>query len=115
MEKEMEREIKMEREREMELIIHQLHLAIHRFYSNFKLRRCNSPNPNLFILNNLSKIKIIKIYCKKCIYSKDSNQIKDNIVIVFKLSVFKRENINLNLLFEDYKDIIKDYKDVVFT
>jgi hypothetical protein len=76
--------------------------AINRFYTKFKLRRSNNPNPHKLILDNLNKISILKIYYKKCVYSNDKNIIKDNIVIIFKLN----EVYCLNLLFDDYKDIL---------
>lgn len=91
---------------DLNVIKNQAHLAIHRFYSKFQLRRYNGPNPNQVILNNINKIKILKIYYKKCIYSNDKNELKDNIVIVFKLSEFRNEAIYLSLLLEDYKDIL---------
>ena len=93
-------------EMDLNVIKNQAQLAVHRFYSKFKLRLYNGPNPNQFILNNINKIQILKIYCKKCIYSNDKNELKDNIVIVFKLSEFRNEAIYLNLLLEDYKDIL---------
>lgn len=74
---------------------------INRFYSKFKLRKSDNPNPHKFILDNLNKITILKIYYKKCVYSNEVNIIKDNIVIIFKIN----EIISLNLLFDDYKDI----------
>ena len=103
---------------ELNVIRNQVYTAIHIFYTKFKLRRSSDPNPNQFIADNINQIKILKIYYKKCIYSKDINQIKDNIVILFKLNEFKKEVISLNLLFDDYKDIFKNYEDykyVVFT
>jgi hypothetical protein len=92
---------------ELNLNNNQVYSAIHRFYSNFKLRRNrNDSNPNQCILDNINNIIIVKIYCKKCLYSNDINIIKDNIVIIFKLNECKKEVIRLNLLLENYKDIL---------
>jgi hypothetical protein len=92
---------------ELNLNNNQVYLVIHRFYSNFKLRRNrNDSNPNQYILDNINKIIIVKIYYKKCIYSNDINEIKDNIVIIFKLNECKKEFISLNLLLENYKDVL---------
>ena len=93
---------------ELNLNNNQVYSAIHHFYSNFKLRRKgkNDSNPNQYILDNINKIIIVKIYCKKCVYSNDINEIKDNIVIIFKLNEYKKEVIRLNLLLENYKDIL---------
>lgn len=103
----------------LNVIKNKVYLAIHRFYSNFKLRRSNDPNPNQIIADNINQIEILKIYYKKCIYSNDKNEMKDNIIIKFKLNEFKKESFYLNLLFEDYKDIfedsLKNYKEIVFT
>ena len=93
---------------ELNLNNNQVYSAIHRFYSNFKLRRksASDSNPNQCILDNINKIIIVKIYYKKCVYSNDKNVIKDNIFIIFKLNECKKEVISLNLLLENYKDIL---------
>lgn len=91
---------------ELNLNNNQLRLAIQRFYSKFKLRRSANPNPNKFILDNINKIIVLKIYYKKCVYSNNVNEIKDNIVIIFKLNKFEDEVICLNLLLDDYKDVL---------
>ena len=104
---------------ELNLNDNRIYDAIHRFYSNFTKRLSDGPNPNQIIIDNLKHIKILKIYCKKCIYSNDNNIIKDNIVIVYLFDNLYKEVIHLNLLLEDYKDIFKDifndYKGNIFS
>jgi hypothetical protein len=97
---------------ELNLNNNKVYSAIHRFYSNFKLRRKSksNSNPNQYILNNINKIIIVKIYYKKCVYSNNINIIKDNIVIKFKLNKFNKEVISLNLLLENYNDLFEEIK-----
>lgn len=84
----------------------QIHSIIQRFNSKFKLRiKKDNPNPKheLFSLND---IYIIKTYKFPCTYSNvKSNEKRENLVIKYFYKN-KKEIISLNLLLEEYKDLV---------
>lgn len=87
---------------EINLNNNQFYLILQRFNTKFKLRKKISPNPNIYLEKQVILKKAYKIYC---IYSDDKNKSKENLVIKYKNNL-KDEIYSLNILLEDYKDII---------
>ena len=84
----------------------QTYLIIKRFNSKFKVRKKDKPNPKL-VLFTLNDIFLLKAYKFICNYTNDNhNEKKENLVIKY---LFKNETvpISLNLLLDEYNDIIK--------
>lgn len=78
---------------------------IERFHQKFKRRRKFVSNPNSKSLPNIDTIKNIKIYKRTCKYvNENSNEIKANLVI--KIQYFTKEYYILNVLYDDYKDLL---------
>lgn len=84
----------------------QVHSIMERFYSKYKYRHSDRTTKKL---PNLQDIIFIQAYTNLCIYSNQSNLQKENIIIKFKLinNDLVDEIISLNILYDDYKDLIK--------
>lgn len=85
---------------------YQIYSIIERFYSKYKYRvsgRTKTKN-----LPNMNDILFVEAYTNSCVYSNQSNLQKENIIIKFKLTDndLVNEIISLNILYDDYKDLI---------
>ena len=82
-----------------------IHGILKRFHSSFKLRRNpHWDNPNV-LSDNIEDICVIDIYKRNCIYTNDSQNSKDHLVIKYKYQN-NPETISLNLPWEKYKDLL---------
>jgi len=76
-----------------------------RFHSSFQLRRNpGNKNPNV-LSNNINDINIIRVYKRNCIYSNDTQVLKEHLVIKYKYKN-SSEIITLNLPWEKYNDLL---------
>jgi hypothetical protein len=80
---------------------------LERFHEKFKRRRKfignPNPNPNTIDINNINTIQIYKRTCK---YVNETEiETKANLVIKIQYSP-KKEYYILNVLYEDYKDLL---------
>jgi hypothetical protein len=76
-----------------------------RFHQRFKRRRKFLSNPNGKSLPNIDTIKNIKIYKRTCKYvNENSSETKANLVI--KIQYSTKEYYILNVLYDDYKDLL---------
>ena len=89
----------------MELNKNQVYSILKRFNKKFKLKRKpHFPNPNK-LPNSKDEIYLVKVYKIVCIYSNEKNTRKENLIIKYKLNDTS-ETICLNLLYEEYKDLL---------
>lgn len=81
---------------------------LERFHTRYKKRRKFEPNQNGIIPPLLDYIQSIQIYKRTCIYSSEfrNNTIKEHLVIKIKRYPKTSDYYILNLLFEDYKDLL---------
>lgn len=78
---------------------------LERFHTRFKRRRKFVSNPNGKSIPNIDTIKNIKIYKRTCKYvNENSNETKSNLVI--KIQYSTKEYYILNVLYDDYKDLL---------
>ena len=86
----------------------QIYSIIERFYTRFKYKnsfKIKHPLPEI------NDIQLIKAYIRDCIYTNEVNFIKQNAIIKYRLTNhFNQEIICLNILWEDYKDLMKENK-----
>jgi len=81
----------------------QMYSIMERFHSKYISRRNKGkPNPNT-LPSSQDDIQIVQAYIVPCIYSNNENQKRENLFIKF---IFKKETISLNILLEDYKDLL---------
>ena len=83
---------------------YQIYSIIERFYSKYKSKKYQRKTT----LPNIQDIIFIQAYINSCIYSNEINLQKENIIIKFKLinNDLVDEIISLNILYDDYKDLI---------
>jgi len=83
----------------------QIYSIIQRFDSKYKYRKSNRIRETIV---NIQNIIFIEAYIIPCIYSNQCNLQKENIIIKFKIK--KNESIDeivsLNILYDDYKDLL---------
>jgi hypothetical protein len=86
---------------------YQINSIIERFYSKYKYRQCGRTRSTKNI-PYIQDIIFIQAYTYPCIYSNQSNLQKENIIIKFKIdnNDLVDEIISLNILYDDYKDLI---------
>jgi len=83
----------------------QVYKILERFYIKFKRRRTFRTNPNK-CPPCIDEIKIIKIYKRSCKYVNETeNKMRENLVINIQLNS-NLENYILNVLYDDYKDLL---------
>jgi hypothetical protein len=84
----------------------QFYFILERFYSKFMLRKRTGPNPNKYMCNR-EYIYLIKAYKIQCVYTDNENKKKDNLVIKYTYKNNDIEEfISLNVLLDEYKDLI---------
>jgi hypothetical protein len=79
----------------------QIYSILKRFHTKYVLTKRDA-NPNK-LPDNQEEIHFIQAYICPCIYSNIENQIRENLFIKF---IFKQDTISLNILLEDYKDLL---------
>ena len=85
----------------------QMYSIMERFHSKYISRRNKGkPNPNT-LPSSQDDIKFIQAYINPCIYSNNENKKRENLIIKFKYEKISQDIISLNILLEDYKDLIK--------
>ena len=81
----------------------QIYSILKRFHTKYiSVRNKGIDNPNK-LPDNQEEIHFIQAYICPCIYSNNENQIRENLFIKF---IFKQDTISLNILLEDYKDLL---------
>jgi len=82
---------------------------LQRFHEKFKRRLTFKANPNPYPKNiDMDTIKIIDIYKRTCKYANETeNETKTNLVIKMQYTSRPRAGLySLNVLYEDYKDLL---------
>lgn len=79
-------------------------IIMERFHSKYiSVKHKGKPNPNK-LPSNQEEIHLIEAYVVPCIYSNNKNNKKrENLIIKFR---FEQDIISLNILLEDYKDLL---------
>jgi hypothetical protein len=85
-----------------------IYKILERFYIKYRKRRKFQSNPNGNTPPMLDSIHNIQMYKRTCVYSSEfqNNTIKEHLVI--KIKSYPRQNdfYILNLVFEEYKDLL---------
>ena len=80
---------------------------LERFYIRYKKRRNFEPNPNGKHPPSLDSMQSVQIYKRTCVYSRENkNEVKEHLVIKIKRYPQKSDYYILNVLYEDYKDLL---------
>jgi hypothetical protein len=85
---------------------YQIYTILQRFNSKYKFK--NSEKKTKKFLPQLDDIIFIEAYTNTCIYTNQTILKKENIIIKFKINNndLLDEIISLNILFDEYKDLI---------
>lgn len=82
----------------------QMYCIMERFHSKYiSVKNKGKPNPNK-LPSNQEEIHFIEAYIHPCIYSNNSNEKRENLIIKFRFT--EEDIISLNILLEDYKDLL---------
>jgi hypothetical protein len=96
------------------MILHNYHIdntkiykILERFHRKYKKRIKFGQNPNGILPPPIDSIQHIQIYKRTCIYSRENqNEMKEHLVIKIKRYPEYTDYYILNVLFEDYKDLL---------
>ena len=84
-----------------------IYQILERFYIRYKKRRKFEPNPNGKIPPPIDSIQNIQIYKRTCVYSRENkNEVKEHLVIKIKKYPKPFDYYILNVLYDDYKDLL---------
>lgn len=88
-----------------------IYKILERFYIRYKKRRTFQSNPNGKIPPSFDSIpnihKNIQIYKRTCVYARENkNEIREHLVIKIKRYPKSSDYYILNVLYDDYKDLL---------
>ena len=84
-----------------------IYKILERFYIRYKKRRKFEPNPNGETPPPIHSIQNIQIYKRTCVYSRENkNEVKEHLVIKIKRYPKSSDYYILNVLYDDYKDLL---------
>jgi hypothetical protein len=89
----------------IELSLLKLKTILDRFHNKFKYRK-NTGKKKPILDYEFQNIHVIDIKIKQCVYTNSINDIKQNLIVKYYIYDQDTSIISLNLLFDDYKDII---------
>jgi len=80
---------------------------LQRFYIRYRKRRKFAPNPNGKLPPPIDSNENIQIYKRTCVYSiENKNELKEHLVIKIKSYPKSSDYYILNVLYDDYKDLL---------
>ena len=84
-----------------------IYKILERFYIKYKKRRKFEPNPNGKHPPSLDSIQSAQLYKRTCVYSRENkNETKEHLVIKIKRYPQNSDYYILNVLYDDYKDLL---------